>query len=225
MRLLRNLAPALSAFLALFASSQPASSAPPAEANSCLACHGAQGEGLAAAGYPRLAGLSAEYISEQLNAYIDGRRVNPIMRPMAMPLTATQIQGIATFFSALPAPSNVAAALTDATQSALGQQLAERGEWSAGIPACFNCHAPGGVGLPPAFPPIVGQPAMYIESQIQAWKNGTRQGDPKNLANALMHNVAFRMSDTQTKAVAAWLAAQPIPTPNTSPSTTVKTNP
>ena len=190
-----------------------------------MACHGAHGEGMAAAGYPRLAGLSAKYISEQLNAYIEGRRVNAVMRPMAMPLTAAQIQSIAAFFCALPVPAQAAAALTDTTQIALGQQLAERGEWSAGIPACFNCHAPGGVGLPPDFPPIVGQPATYIESQIQAWKNGTRQADPKNLANALMYNVAFRMSDTQTNAVAAWLAAQPNSASQTSPTATVKTKP
>ncbi len=225
MGLSRNLAPALSAFLALLASSHPALSASPPEVASCLACHGAQGEGMAAAGYPRLAGLSAEYITGQLNAYIDGRRVNAVMRPMAMPLTATQIQGIATFFSSLPAPAQPSTPLTDATQNALGQQLAEHGDWNAGIPACFNCHAPGGVGLPPAFPPIVGQPATYSESQIQAWKNGTRQGAPQNLANALMHSVALRMNDTQTKAVSAWLAAQPTSAPQTSPTAAAKTKP
>ncbi len=225
MRLPRHLAPALSAFFALLASSLPASSAPPAEVTSCLACHGAQGEGMAVAGYPRLAGLSAEYIAEQLNAYIEGRRVNAVMRPMAMPLTPPQIQSIATFFSSLPAPARPATSLTDAAQKALGQQLAERGDWNAGIPACFNCHAPGGAGLPPVFPPIVGQPAAYIESQIQAWKSGTRQGNPKNLANALMHSVALRMNDDQTKAVAAWLAAQPTLASNSGSTAAAKTKP
>jgi len=225
MKLPRHFASALSAFFALLLSTHSAFSAAPAEVTSCLACHGAQGEGMAAAGYPRLAGLSAEYIAEQLNAYIDGRRVNAIMRPMAMPLTASQIQSIATFFSSLPVPVKPATSISDSTQNALGQQLAERGDWNAGIPACFNCHAPGGIGLPTAFPPIVGQPATYIESQIQAWKNGTRQGSPQNLANSLMHSVALRMSDSQTKAVSAWLAAQPTAASQTSPTTTAKTQP
>ena len=225
MMLPRNYPLVLSVFLAFFTPAQAAYSAPPTEVASCLACHGAQGEGMAAAGYPRLAGLSAEYISEQLKAYIDGRRVNAIMRPMAMPLSTAQIQSIAAFFSALPVPAQAAAALTDVSQVALGQQLAERGDWNAGTPACFNCHAPGGIGLPPDFPPIVGQPAAYIESQIQAWKNGTRQADPKNLANALMHSVALRMNDQQTKAVAAWLAAQPSTAPQTNPATTATTQP
>jgi len=209
----------------LFVAASPAYSAPPSEVTSCLACHGAQGEGMAAAGYPRLAGLSAEYISAQLKSYIDGRRVNAIMRPMAMPLSAAQIQSIATFFSALPVPAQAAARLTDTTQSTLGQRLAERGDWNAGIPACFNCHAPGGIGIQPNFPPITGQPAGYIEAQIKAWKDGTRQADPQNLANALMHSVALRMNDNQSKAVAAWLAAQPSSASQTSPTATATTKP
>jgi len=215
----------LSVFLAFFATAQSAYSAPPTEAASCLACHGAQGEGMAAAGYPRLAGLSAEYISEQLKAYIDGRRVNAIMRPMAMPLSAAQIQSIANFFSTLPIPTQAVTLLTNNAQTTLGQQLAERGDWDAGIPACFNCHAPGGIGIQPNFPPITGQPAGYIEAQIQAWKNGTRQAEPKNLANALMHSVALRMNDNQIKAVAAWLAAQPTSALNVSPTATATTKP
>ncbi len=164
---------------------------------------------MAVAGYPRLAGLSAEYISEQLKAYIDGRRVNAIMSDMAKPLTIVQIQSVATFFSTLPMPTQAGTPLSDATQADRGQQLAERGDWSAGIPACFNCHAPGGIGIQPSFPPIIGQPAAYIEAQIRAWKSGTRQAEPQNLANALMYNVALRMNDNQIKSVAAWLAAQP----------------
>jgi len=73
MMLPRNPSLVLSVFLAFFATVQPTYGAPPTEVASCLACHGAQGEGMTAAGYSRLAGLSAEYISAQLNAYIDGR--------------------------------------------------------------------------------------------------------------------------------------------------------
>ncbi len=196
-----------------------AASAPP-ETSTCLACHGANGEGMAAAGYPRLAGLSSLYLTEQLNAYIDGRRVNAIMSGIANPLSAQQIQSIADYFSALPASSAPSPSALDAAQSSLGRQLAERGDWDNGIPACFNCHASGGIGVQPAFPPIAGQPAAYIEAQIKAWKTGTRQGSPQNLANALMYSVAMRMDETQTKAVAAWLAAQPLPAPDTRPAHT-----
>jgi cytochrome c553 len=59
-----------------------AAQAPPAAA-SCIACHGAQGEGQAAPGYPRLAGLPADYLQRQLQAYAGGMRANPIMTPLA----------------------------------------------------------------------------------------------------------------------------------------------
>ena len=199
----------LSALLTALVASNPAYSAAPPEAASCLACHGAQGEGLAAAGYPRLAGLSAPYITEQLNAYIADRRVNAIMSGMAKPLTAPQIQVIASYFSTLTPPINPAPPITNLAQAELGQQLALRGDWTAGIPACFSCHAADGAGVSPAFPPLIGQPAAYIEAQIKAWKDGTRQAEPQNLANALMHNVALRMSDAQSQAVAAWLSSLP----------------
>lgn len=189
----------------------PAHSAgqPPAAAASCLACHGAQGEGMTAAGYPRLAGLPAQYISDQLNAYIDGRRVNAIMSGMAKPLSAAQIQAVADYFSALRPHTTPGSPPTDAAQARLGQQIAMHGVWEASIPACFSCHAADGSGIPPAFPPIVGQPAAYVEAQIKAWQNGTRQGKPDDLANNLMHSVSTRMTEPQIKAVAAWLAALP----------------
>ena len=183
--------------------------AAPAEAASCVACHGAQGEGMRAAGYPRLAGLSSEYIGEQLRAYADGRRTNAIMTGMAKALRAEQIKTLATYFGTLPNPNIVPAPAPEQSQALAGQQLAERGDWNAGIPACFNCHAPGGIGIQPHFPPIVGQPAAYIEAQIKAWQNGTRRSDPQNLGNALMQAIATRMNDNQTQSVAAWLAAQP----------------
>jgi cytochrome c553 len=206
-------------FLPLGAHSAP----PPAEATSCLACHGAAGQGLAAAGYPRLAGLSSEYIADQLNAYANGSRVNAIMSGMAKPLNAAQIQTVANFFSALPAPTQPVAPLGGTANAALGQQLAERGDWNAGIPACFNCHAPGGIGIPPYFPPIVGQPAAYIEAQINAWKDGTRHADTQNMANTLMHAVSTHMSASQTQAVAAWLAAQNPTPPSAHPAAATPT--
>ncbi len=184
-------------------------SQPPAAATSCLACHGAQGEGMSAAGYPRLAGLSAQYISDQLNAYMNGRRVNAIMSSMAKPLSAAQIQAVAGYFSSLKPHTLPAPPPTDTSQARLGQRIAMHGAWEAGIPACFSCHAADGTGIPPAFPPIVGQPATYIEAQIKAWQNGTRQGKPDDLANNLMHSVSSRMTEQQIKAVAAWLAALP----------------
>ena len=45
----------------------------------------------------------------------------------------------------------------------------------------------------------------YMELQLNAWRDGSRDNDPQHLMLA----VAERMSDKDIKAVAAWLAAQP----------------
>ena len=57
-------------------------------ATACVACHGADGMGLAPAGFPRLAGLSADYLSKQLHDFQSGKRVSPVMQPLAKALTA-----------------------------------------------------------------------------------------------------------------------------------------
>lgn len=184
--------------------STAALAAPPPESASCAACHGAQGAGLAAANYPRLAGLTASYLTEQLHLFASGKRQNAIMSGMAKPLSAVQIKTLADYYSSLPVSMAAPAQTVPADLMARGKQLATVGDWKAGIPSCFRCHGPGGVGVPPSFPPLTGQSATYLSQQITAWKSGTRSGDPQGL----MHTVAMRMTDADTKAVAAWLAAQ-----------------
>jgi len=177
--------------------------APPTEAASCAACHGAFGEGLPAENYPRLAGLPAQYIKAQLSYFADGTRKNAIMAGMAKPLSPAQITILADYYASLPVTMPAPAASVAPDFVARGQQLAEFGDWKAGIPACFRCHAAGGVGVPPYFPPIAGQSAKYLADQITAWQTGTRQGDPQGL----MHSVASRMTAVDTQAVTAYLAA------------------
>ena len=45
----------------------------------CQACHGAQGEGNPAGGFPRLAGQTADYLAAQLRNFADGRRASAVM--------------------------------------------------------------------------------------------------------------------------------------------------
>ncbi|SEH68089.1 Cytochrome c553 [Stutzerimonas xanthomarina] len=57
-------------------------------AMACITCHGAEGEGMAAAGFPRLAGLPAGYMRKQLGDFASGARANPTMQPIAAALSA-----------------------------------------------------------------------------------------------------------------------------------------
>ncbi len=53
-------------------------------AAACVTCHGADGMGLAAAGFPRLAGLPAAYLSKQLHDLKQGgSREHPVMKGIA----------------------------------------------------------------------------------------------------------------------------------------------
>ena len=50
------------------------------------------------------------------------------------------------------------------------------GKSREGIPACMSCHGPNGAGNSPAkYPALRGQHAMYTASQLNNYKNGTRE--------------------------------------------------
>ena len=68
----------------------------------CAACHGADGAKPAAPENPILAGQYPDYIVKALSDYKSGKRVNPIMKAMADPLTAQEIQDLAAWFSSQP---------------------------------------------------------------------------------------------------------------------------
>lgn len=66
----------------------------------CVACHGPGGISVAPI-YPNLGGQKDQYLVEQLKAYRDGARQNPIMAPMAKGLNDTQIVNLAAYLAAL----------------------------------------------------------------------------------------------------------------------------
>ena len=170
----------------------------------CMACHGADGEGMAAAGNPRLAGLDATYLQRQLDDFASGTRANPVMQPSASALSKDERAAMAKYYSSMPVPAHAAAA---APADGVGAWLATRGDWSRDLPGCDQCHAPGGVGVGANFPPLAGQSAAYIEAQLRAWQHGTRRNDPL----ALMQHVAKALTPQEIKAVSGWFAAQPLP--------------
>lgn len=171
----------------------------------CMACHGADGGGQTAAGFPRLAGLNAAYLKRQLDSFADGSRANPTMKPVASALTEDQRQALAAYYSQLPIPKAAAKGSKPSTDNALGRRLALHGRWNRQVPGCVQCHGPHGVGVGKHFPPLAGQPATYIANQLQAWKKGTRRNDPLDL----MKHVASALDEKDIQAVSAWFAAQP----------------
>ncbi len=74
---------------------------PPAKAETCVACHGRNGQGTMDE-YPNLGGQHADYLAQALNDYRLGKRKNPVMAPFALQLTREDIAALAEFFSAQP---------------------------------------------------------------------------------------------------------------------------
>jgi cytochrome c553 len=163
----------------------------------CISCHGAKGEGLGA--FPRLAGTGQAYLLAQLDAFAGGSRKNPIMQPIAQNLTPMERQAVALYFSQLPAPF-VASDSAQPSPSSTGAWLATRGRWADQVPACAQCHGPGGSGVGAQFPPLAGLPAAYIAEQLQGWKAGNRPPGPL----ALMSDIAKKLSDAEVSAVASY---------------------
>lgn len=170
-------------------------------AMACVTCHGAEGEGMAAAGFPRLAGLSAEYMKKQLSDFASGQRANPIMQPIAAALSAEETDAVATMLSNKPGPQ-IERVGRAAPAEGEGAVLALRGAWERNIPECVACHGPGGVGVGDAFPPLAGQPAQYLSAQLTAWQQGTRKNDP----NDLMGHIARSLTAEEIKAVSTYFA-------------------
>ena len=170
--------------------------------STCAGCHGAKGEGQAASGSPRLAGLDVGYFAQQMRAFGTPGRHNSIMSPIAAGLDAAAMRDVAAYYASLrpDAGSRSAGGPNEA-----GARLADRGDWSAGVPACGACHGLDGRGVGAAFPLLIGQPASYIASQLEAWKTGSRSNDP----GGLMANVARRLDAKQIAAVAAYYADLP----------------
>ena len=69
-----------------------------AKAAACAACHGAGGVSMVPVN-PTLAGQGAKYIYKQLQDFKSGRRGNPIMMGMAMPLADQDMADLAAYFS------------------------------------------------------------------------------------------------------------------------------
>jgi cytochrome c553 len=66
----------------------------------CAACHGA--EGVSANDiWPNLAGQKEGYLKKQIKAFRDGDRKDPMMSPMASPLSDDDIENLAAYFSSL----------------------------------------------------------------------------------------------------------------------------
>lgn len=167
-------------------------------ANACFTCHGLDGAG-DGAGSPRLAGLDAGYLERQLQAYADGRRDHRQMGWIAGRLGPAERRAVAAHYAGMPFAG------PEERSRAGGERLYRRGDAARGIPACAACHGDNGDGIGPANPPLAGQPAAYLASQLDAWRQSRRRSDP----DGVMLAISQRLSPAERVAVSRFAAALP----------------
>jgi cytochrome c553 len=176
-------------------------------AASCAGCHGHQGEGLAASGFPRLAGQPGTYLAKQLHDFVTGTRDSAVMAGFARNLSEQDVADVSVYYATLEAPA--AAASPAAAPPAKGAMLANLGDARLGVPGCGNCHGPNGRGEPPTAPYLAGQHQAYIAAQLEAWQKGSRHND----SGDQMAGLAKRLSAADIAAVASYFAQQSPPKP------------
>lgn len=174
----------------------------------CMACHGAQGQASREGYLPRIAGKPAGYLYQQLLHFRDGRRQNATMTRLLAQQTDAYLQEMAAYFAALDLPhAAVPAVPAPADQLARGQALATQGDAARRLPACTACHGVALTGVLPATPGLLGLPRDYLIAQLGAWQTQQRRA----LAPDCMAQITERLTPADIGAVAAWLAAQPVP--------------
>lgn len=84
------------------AGEQLASTKGAATGQSCVDCHGAEGNAPIDDSYPKLGGQYADYIAHSLQTYRDGRRDHALMSSQAKTLTDQQIADLGAYFGSRP---------------------------------------------------------------------------------------------------------------------------
>lgn len=168
----------------------------------CMACHGLDDAGAGLGDMPGLAGLPAEYLTAQLEAFMSGTRFSPIMVPIATQLTDEERQAVSDYYA------SVAPKLSRFDQEAptevvqLGGQLAATG--SDNVTPCSQCHGNSDT-TGAAIPRLAGQSAQYIADQLVAWREGERANGPLGV----MEQIAKSLTEEEIRAVALYYAQTP----------------
>lgn len=174
----------LSALIALPASAADAA-AGEQKAAVCAGCHGPKGVS-SNAQWPNLAGQQSAYLVNQLKAFKDGSRTNPMMQSIVASLTDDDINNLAAYFSNQP-PAKAGG----------DSALAKTGESKFAM--CQGCHGAAAQGNG-QFPRLAGQHPEYTAQQLKAFKEGSRKSGP-------MQAIAANLTEDDFKALAAYFGS------------------
>jgi cytochrome c553 len=169
----------------------------------CKTCHGLSGQGYR--GFypmPRLAGQQPRYIENQLRAFIERRRANPVMFNVAHVLSPSTLATLSAHFANLNPPPIGGA---PREHVALGKTIYEQGLPESNVPACSACHGPEGKGHE-EIPRLAGQLFPYTLKALTYWSKERGLGGAKDDTSAIMVPTTHNLTAAQVAAIAAYLS-------------------
>ena len=161
----------------------------------CTACHGEDAKTPMQDGFPKLAGLPADYLLNQMKDIKSGARANgqsaEVMKPMVADLTEDEMKAIADYLLSLREVP-VAASTAPATP----------GKTLFLTKTCVACHGKEGKKPLPGYPTIGGQDKAYVVAQAKDIKSGARANGKASAMQPVMHLV----NDDEITAIAEYLS-------------------
>ena len=170
----------------------------------CQGCHGADGNSYGP-DWPNLASQHTSYLTKQIRNFKAGVRKNETMNSMVAGLEEQDIEDIAAYFSSQSLTSQDTPSNEQLNSELIktGRKIYKGGNRYSGVPACAGCHGPNAVGNgPAAFPHLAGQKTTYLIKTLKDFRSGARANDP----NEIMRNIASKLTDSEIKAVANYVA-------------------
>ena len=168
----------------------------------CKTCHGLSGQGYR--GYfpmPRLAGQQPKYLENQLRAFIERRRANPVMSNVAHALSPSMVAALAAHFRDLN-PNPIGGAPKESL--ALGKTIYDEGLPDANVAACSACHGPEAKGKD-EIPRLAGQLFPYAVKVLTNWDKERGLGSAKDIS-AIMVPTTHNLTHSQIAAIAAYVS-------------------
>ena len=153
---------------------------------------------------PRLAGQQPEYIKNQLTAFIERRRTNPVMNNVAHVLTPEMVTALSDYFKNLNPPP-LGGVEEPKELVAEGKKIFNEGVPSANVPPCASCHGEDAKGAD-SFPRLAGQLPDYIFRKLTNWEKERGQNKQNPDTSAIMQPIAHELTEAQIKAVAAYVS-------------------
>lgn len=177
----------------------------------CAGCHGELGEGGGDGEYPRLAGLPANYLINQLRAFQNGERISIAMAMFATEreLPGNDLLDISNFLAEInlmtkmpPVDEDMPALEKLHIASRVFNVARFKGDVNLGEEIysgqCAKCHGKDGWGRG-STPQLVGQYTDYLRQQIASFQQGERK-------NKRMEKFIMPLTQDEIEALLAFLS-------------------